>query len=202
MAFFPSSRLPNVGTTIFTVMSRLAAEHGAINLSRVEGLADLIDAETEAQRKALVDDEGQPIQQDIAPVDETKVKRQPDVEIVDDLRRVKSTSAPEQATPVDQEEGAERSAEQIQQMQRDASNEHTMALLSAANNGVLLPASKNGPPRMGYLTRELASIDAQINEIGVVPPAAAKVSQQIAAAQGAAAEQQRKAAPTCRGAVS
>lgn len=30
---FPS-RLPNVGTTIFTVMSRLAAEHGAINLSQ------------------------------------------------------------------------------------------------------------------------------------------------------------------------
>jgi len=34
MAFFPSSRLPKVGTTIFTVMSRLAAEHGAINLSQ------------------------------------------------------------------------------------------------------------------------------------------------------------------------
>ena len=30
---FPS-RLPHVGTTIFTVMSRLAAEHGAINLSQ------------------------------------------------------------------------------------------------------------------------------------------------------------------------
>jgi methionine aminotransferase len=29
-----SSRLPSVGTTIFTVMSRLAAEHGAINLSQ------------------------------------------------------------------------------------------------------------------------------------------------------------------------
>ncbi len=28
------SKLPNVGTTIFTVMSRLAAEHGAINLSQ------------------------------------------------------------------------------------------------------------------------------------------------------------------------
>jgi methionine aminotransferase len=28
------SRLPNVGTTIFTVMSKLAAEHGAINLSQ------------------------------------------------------------------------------------------------------------------------------------------------------------------------
>ena len=33
MKTFPS-RLPRVGTTIFTVMSRLAAEHGAINLSQ------------------------------------------------------------------------------------------------------------------------------------------------------------------------
>ncbi len=33
MKLFPS-RLPNVGTTIFTVMSRLANEHGAINLSQ------------------------------------------------------------------------------------------------------------------------------------------------------------------------
>jgi methionine aminotransferase len=31
---FRSSKLPDVGTTIFTVMSRLAAEHGAINLSQ------------------------------------------------------------------------------------------------------------------------------------------------------------------------
>ena len=30
----PASKLPEVGTTIFTVMSRLAAEHGAINLSQ------------------------------------------------------------------------------------------------------------------------------------------------------------------------
>ena len=30
----PRSRLPDVGTSIFTVMSRLAAEHGAINLSQ------------------------------------------------------------------------------------------------------------------------------------------------------------------------
>ena len=29
-----ASKLPGVGTTIFTVMSRLAAEHGAINLSQ------------------------------------------------------------------------------------------------------------------------------------------------------------------------
>jgi len=27
-----ASRLPQVGTTIFTVMSALAAEHGAVNL--------------------------------------------------------------------------------------------------------------------------------------------------------------------------
>src|SRR5450631_3069801 len=29
-----SSKLPNVGTTIFTVMSKLAADHNAINLSQ------------------------------------------------------------------------------------------------------------------------------------------------------------------------
>ena len=34
MSFYLPSRLPNVGTTIFTVMSKLAAEHGAINLSQ------------------------------------------------------------------------------------------------------------------------------------------------------------------------
>jgi methionine aminotransferase len=37
MPHFPgtiSSKLPNVGTTIFTVMSKLAAEHNAINLSQ------------------------------------------------------------------------------------------------------------------------------------------------------------------------
>lgn len=39
MTFFnppvvPASKLPNIGTTIFTVMSQLAAEHGAINLSQ------------------------------------------------------------------------------------------------------------------------------------------------------------------------
>ena len=34
MKLYLPSRLPNVGTTIFTVMSRLAAEHGAINLSQ------------------------------------------------------------------------------------------------------------------------------------------------------------------------
>ena len=34
MTLYLPSRLPNLGTTIFTVMSRLAAEHGAINLSQ------------------------------------------------------------------------------------------------------------------------------------------------------------------------
>ncbi len=153
-----------------------------------------LNAETETQRKALVDDEGQPIKQDIDPVDEMALSSLPSTEIVGDLRKVKSTSAPAEATPVDQEEGAQRSAEQVQQLQRDASSEHTMALLSAANNGVLLPASKDGPPRMGYLTRELANIDAQINEIRVVPPSAAAVKKQVAEAQGAAEQQQKKAA--------
>lgn len=31
---FPSSKLPQTGTTIFTVMSKMAADHGAINLSQ------------------------------------------------------------------------------------------------------------------------------------------------------------------------
>jgi len=30
-----TSKLPNVGTTIFTVMSKLAVEHNAINLGQV-----------------------------------------------------------------------------------------------------------------------------------------------------------------------
>ena len=34
MLTLPESKLPHVGTTIFTVMSRLAAECGAINLSQ------------------------------------------------------------------------------------------------------------------------------------------------------------------------
>jgi len=33
-AFTPDSRLPDVGVTVFTVMTRLAGEHGAINLSQ------------------------------------------------------------------------------------------------------------------------------------------------------------------------
>lgn len=50
----PSSKLPRVGTTIFTVMSQLAAEHGAINLG--QGFPDfavpefLIDAMARAAR--------------------------------------------------------------------------------------------------------------------------------------------------------
>src|SRR5204862_3955313 len=51
------SRLPNVGTTIFTVMSALAAEHGAVNLG--QGFPDfncdpkLIDAVVAAMRQGL-----------------------------------------------------------------------------------------------------------------------------------------------------
>src|SRR5690606_38700281 len=34
MANYPGSKLPDVGTSIFSVMSALATEHGAINLSQ------------------------------------------------------------------------------------------------------------------------------------------------------------------------
>ena len=53
----PPSRLPKVGTTIFTVMSALAAEHGAVNLG--QGFPDfdcdpaLVDAVTGAMREGL-----------------------------------------------------------------------------------------------------------------------------------------------------
>ena len=43
------SKLPHVGTTIFTVMSRLAAEHNAINLS--QGFPDF---ECAVELRALV----------------------------------------------------------------------------------------------------------------------------------------------------
>ncbi|HSW07029.1 pyridoxal phosphate-dependent aminotransferase [Aquabacterium sp.] len=52
-----TSRLPNVGTTIFTVMSALATEHGAVNLG--QGFPDfdndpaLSDAVTQAMREGL-----------------------------------------------------------------------------------------------------------------------------------------------------
>jgi methionine transaminase len=50
----PPSRLPNVGTTIFTVMSALAAEHGAVNLGQgfpdFNGDSKLIDAVAQAMR--------------------------------------------------------------------------------------------------------------------------------------------------------
>ena len=52
-----SSRLPAVGTTIFTVMSALAHEHGAVNLG--QGFPDfdcnpaLIDAVDKAMRNGL-----------------------------------------------------------------------------------------------------------------------------------------------------
>ncbi|QBK05401.1 pyridoxal phosphate-dependent aminotransferase [Hylemonella gracilis] len=51
------SRLPKVGTTIFTVMSSLAAEKNAVNLGQgfpdFEGDPRLVDAVTEAMRKGL-----------------------------------------------------------------------------------------------------------------------------------------------------
>ena len=51
------SKLPRVGTTIFTVMSRLAAEHGAINLSQgfpdFDPLARLVDLVTGHMRRGL-----------------------------------------------------------------------------------------------------------------------------------------------------
>ena len=52
-----TSRLPHVGTTIFTVMSALAQEHGAVNLG--QGFPDfdcdpkLVDAVTQAMREGL-----------------------------------------------------------------------------------------------------------------------------------------------------
>ena len=51
------SRLPRVGTTIFTVMSALATEHGAVNLG--QGFPDfdcdprLVEAVGEAMRRGL-----------------------------------------------------------------------------------------------------------------------------------------------------
>jgi len=53
----PPSRLPKVGTTIFTVMSALAAERGAVNLGQgfpdVEGDPALLDAVNDAMRAGL-----------------------------------------------------------------------------------------------------------------------------------------------------
>ena len=53
----PASRLPKVGTTIFTVMSALAAEHQAVNLGQgfpdFEGDPQLVDAVTQAMRAGL-----------------------------------------------------------------------------------------------------------------------------------------------------
>ena len=52
----PPSRLPKVGTTIFTVMSALAAERGAVNLGQgfpdFEGDPALVDAVAQAMREA------------------------------------------------------------------------------------------------------------------------------------------------------
>ena len=52
-----ASKLPNVGTTIFTVMSALAAEKGAVNLG--QGFPDfdcdpaLVDAVADAMKRGL-----------------------------------------------------------------------------------------------------------------------------------------------------
>ncbi|WP_210463255.1 pyridoxal phosphate-dependent aminotransferase [Rufibacter roseolus] len=57
MSIHLQSKLPNVGTTIFTTMSQLALQHGAINLS--QGFPDfdcppeLVDLVTEAMRNGL-----------------------------------------------------------------------------------------------------------------------------------------------------
>ena len=52
-----TSKLPHVGTTIFTIMSKLAADHGAINLSQgfpdFDPHPDLIDYVREAMEKGL-----------------------------------------------------------------------------------------------------------------------------------------------------
>lgn len=52
-----ATRLPRVGTTIFTVMSALAAQHGAVNLGQgfpdFEGDPRLVDAVTDAMRRGL-----------------------------------------------------------------------------------------------------------------------------------------------------
>ena len=53
----PASRLPKVGTTIFTVMSALAAEHQAVNLGQgfpdFEGDPQLVEAVSQAMRDGL-----------------------------------------------------------------------------------------------------------------------------------------------------
>ncbi len=53
----PPTRLPHVGTTIFTVMSALATEHGAVNLGQgfpdFEGDPALVDAVGQAMREGL-----------------------------------------------------------------------------------------------------------------------------------------------------
>jgi methionine aminotransferase len=55
--WIPPSRLPAVGTTIFTVMSALAQQHGAVNLGQgfpdFEGDPRLVDAVAQAMRSGL-----------------------------------------------------------------------------------------------------------------------------------------------------
>ena len=53
------SKLPNVGTTIFTVMSQLAAEHGAINLGQGFPDFDVPDRLVDALSRAMRDGHNQ-----------------------------------------------------------------------------------------------------------------------------------------------
>jgi len=76
------SRLPDVGTTIFTVMSKLALEHGAINLS--QGFPDF---PISSELIALVDKFMKEAQNQYAPMPGTPVLRQA---IADVIRRTYS----------------------------------------------------------------------------------------------------------------
>lgn len=57
MIVLPTSKLPNVGTTIFTVMSQLARQHNAINLSQgfpdFEGSTELMDLVSQYMRRGF-----------------------------------------------------------------------------------------------------------------------------------------------------
>ncbi len=57
MIVLPTSKLPNVGTTIFTVMSQLARQHNAINLSQgfpdFEGSTELMDLVNQYMRRGF-----------------------------------------------------------------------------------------------------------------------------------------------------
>ncbi len=83
-----SSRLPEVGTSIFTVMSKMAAEHGAINLSQgfpdfpvSEKLVELICKNLKAGHNQYAPMPGLPaLRQQIATVVQTTYQRPTDAE--------------------------------------------------------------------------------------------------------------------------